>query len=229
MSKPKTYAILILDKSGSMHNVRERTLNDYNEKVQMYRNEANAGEQEVIACFITFNDHLDEHLWLVPAEQLKEGTLEDYVPDGGTALNDAIIYALDKAEETIRLGENDAVFVTILTDGDENSSKLYPRPKGDMVVKQRIKHLEEPRNGKQQWTITYVGANQDVEEVAERYGIQHANCAVYNSRDAKSAGVAYDHYNARVKKFLRARVQGVTASKNFTSDVDGEVADWRDK
>ena len=207
--------------------IRKRTLNDYNEKVQMYQEEAKIGEQEVLACFVTFNGHLDEHLWLVPAEQLKLGTLEDYKPEGGTALNDAIVYTLSKAEETIKLEDDDAVFVTILTDGDENASRKYPRPKGDLMVKQLIKRLEDKKNskGQQQWTITYMGANQDVEEVAERYGIQHSNCAVYKSTDAASAGFAYNNYNTRVKKYLRSRTQGVTASGNFVSD-DNEVADW---
>ena len=240
MSKPKTYAILILDKSGSMKgfqmdehgvgDIQRRTLNDYNEKAQLYRKIASEGGQEVYVCFVTFNEHLDEHLWLAEASTLKDGTTEDYDPNGGTALNDAIVYTLEKAQERIRWGDDDAVLVTILTEGDENSSKLYPRPKGDVYVKQLIQRLEGLRSskGQQQWTITYVGANQDVEQIADRYGIAKANCAVYSTRNVGTVGAAYAAYNARSEKFLRSRTKGVTASSNFTSDVDGEVANWAD-
>lgn len=225
--KPITYPVLILDRSGSMASVRDRTVSDINEKVQMYRNEAKLGEQTIKACFLSFNEHLDEHLWLEDAEKLQTVTNDDYKPDGGTALNDAIVYTLTKLQETVKLEDEDAIWVTIITDGEENSSKLHPRPKGDIFVKQLIKRLEAITNskGQPQWTINYIGANQDVEEVAERYGITHANCAVYSTKNAQTVGAAHNYYNARSQAFLRARTKGVTASRNLVSDVDGQVAD----
>lgn len=225
----KTYYVFILDKSGSMAEVRDRTVTDYNEKVQICQTAAKEGGQEIFVCLVSFNEHLDEHLWLQPSIELKEATTHDYNPNGGTALNDAIGYVLTKLDETVQLTDDDAFFVTVITDGEENSSIQYRGKAGEFRIKQMIQEHESrlhPSNKKSFWTITYIGANQRVEDVADRLGIQLANCAVYSTRNASTVGAAYSHYNQRLERCLRARSTGQSATANFLSDEDGKVADY---
>ena len=74
------------------------------------------------------------------------------------------------------------------------------------------------------WTIGYIGANQDVGKVAERYGLLHANCAVYSDQTAQTAGAAYSHSNKRARSYFASRGMGVSAFSNLMNDADA-VAD----
>jgi len=224
MSKPKTHCVVILDKSGSMDGAgrKDRTISDFNEKVQMFKQVDKEGEQEVVGYFVSFNTHLDEHAWGKPASELMEINEGNYSPEGGTALQDTVVHVLGKLKEELRLGDKDAVLVSIITDGEENSSVAYRGPAGEYAVKQLIEELQA--TGK--WTITYIGANQNMEALADRYGLLRANCAVYAADTAKTTGAAYNASNKRARKYFAARGMGQTASKNFLSDQDGAVADY---
>lgn len=224
MNKPKTHCVVILDKSGSMDGYKKpRTISDFNEKIQMYQEVDKEGEQEVLGYFISFNTHLDEHVWCKPANELTQIDDTIYKPVGGTSLQDAIVHVLKKLKEQVVLGEKDAVLVSIITDGDENSSVTYGGPAGAHEVKKTIEELQA--TGK--WTITYIGANQNVSEVANRYGLIRANCAVYSDETAQSTGDAYHYSNVRSMSYFDARKVGMTASVNLMSDTD-EVADLTD-
>jgi hypothetical protein len=224
MNKPKTHCVVILDKSGSMDGYKKpRTISDFNEKIQMYQEVNKEGEQEVLGYFVSFNTHLDEHIWCKPANELTQIDDTIYKPVGGTALQDAIVHVLKKLKEELVLGEKDAVLVSIITDGDENSSVNYGGPAGAQAVKKLITELQA--TGK--WTITYIGANQNVGDVADRYGLIHANCAIYSDESVQTTGAAYAHSNMRSKCYFNARSAGMTSSSNLMSDTD-EVADLTD-
>lgn len=229
----KTYRIIVLDVSGSMSSCRDRTHADLIERFQICRevNKEEGGKQQIVVCFISFNNHLNEHLWLESAEKLVDPTLEEMVTNGGTALNDAIMYALAKAEETIKLEDDDAILVEILTDGQELDSVRYKGPAGDHAVKQKIQSLENsknPRTGQSQWTITYIGAGtkEDVRQAADKYGISHQNVAAYSK---SNTGGAYAANKRQSRKFFAARSQGFTNVRNYQSDVDGEIADFSEE
>ena len=93
-------------------------------------------EAKVIGYFVYLNNHLDEHAWGKPASELVEINQETYKPDGGTALQDAIAHTLKKIKEKVTLGQKDAVLVSIITDGEENASKVHGGPAGAFAIKQ---------------------------------------------------------------------------------------------
>lgn len=230
MSKPKTHCVVILDKSGSMNDTygatgkKSRTISDFNEKIQMFKQVDKEGEQEVVGYFVSFNTHLDEHAWSKSASDLVEINEENYMPDGGTALQDTVVFVLKKLKEELKLRKKDAVLVSIITDGEENSSIKYSGPPGAFAVKQLIEELQA--TGK--WTITYIGANQNVEALADKYGLLRANCAVYTADTAQTSGAAYKATNQRTEKYFTDRSKGMTASKNFLSDTDDQIANYTD-
>ena len=223
--KPKTYVILLLDKSGSMGQYPEKkmkTISDFNEKVQMYKDVHEEGEQEVLVCLVTFNHHADEHLWCQSADELVELTEQTYLPTGGTALNDAVAYVLSKAKETIQLGENDAGMIVIMTDGDENSSQKYPGVNGNPIVNEMSQSIQEVKNseGKQQWTVSWMGVSKrEVEKAAKNFSIPVANCAVLKDTNASALGAGYRATRTRQKQYFTSRSAGVVPSAvNFYSD-----------
>jgi hypothetical protein len=141
------------------------------------------------------------------------------------------MHTLGKAEETIKLEDDDAILVEILTDGQELDSKRYGGPAGDYAVKQNIQRLENtknPRTGQSQWTISYIGAGskEEVRQAAAKYGISAQNCAAY---DRANTGGAYTANKKKVRKFLASRVKGFTSSRALMSDVEGDLADFSEE
>lgn len=96
----------------------------------------------------------------VSAAEVKGLSDADYIPDSCTPLYDAMGQSLGKLRP--KVGSEDKVLVTIITDGEENSSSEYN-------VK-AIKALVEELKGKG-WVFAYIGANQDVEKVASSISV----------------------------------------------------------
>ena len=97
-----------------------------------------------------------------PIDEVKEITKEDYIACGCTALYDAMGEMISELKRKVTL--EDRVLVTVITDGYENASIHWNGPQIKSLV-------EELRH--QGWTFTYIGANQDVEEVAGSMGIRN--------------------------------------------------------
>lgn len=107
--------IFILDTSGSMHECLSDTIGGFNSFLE---------SQKTIGGTMSlylFNDTLEEMYKDKNINDIENMTKTDFVPCGGTALYDAI----GKVLTSHRLGENSTVI--ILTDGHENSSKMYSR------------------------------------------------------------------------------------------------------
>ena len=159
-------------------------------------------------------------------QELNEG---DYQPDGSTALFDAIALGIEQVKNDAGdelHADNDtvdaAVSVTIITDGWENASSEENKKK----VPGLIKELQS--TGK--WTFAYIGANHDVEAVANSMNIPVANTAVYKStvNGTKHAFAAMrsasgSYYGKRAKG-----ISGVDLQNTFFETEDGEKIEIED-
>ena len=171
-----TYVAIVLDKSGSMASTKDQTIQGYNEQVQQIRK--NAKDQKTFVSLVTFSSDVYEHLWNEPAEQLQEASAEDYIPDGTTAMRDAIGYTVQKLTKTAEKDANNAFLVIIISDGAENSSQHVTKP--------ALKELVEGRQAQGNWTFTYMGCSEDeVRRVAQETAIPIANMAVWENRTVK--------------------------------------------
>lgn len=162
--------VLLVDRSGSMQAIAQATVSGFNETINSIKNEAKKNTEitQLISVYTFDSDYkkcndlrfetLLEAVDAAAASEIKEGS---YLPDGGTPLYDAIAEAISRAEKIVN--ENTGVIFTILTDGDENSSKKYKY----YDVLQMINLKRECG-----WMFTYMGANQDAEKVANSIGIR---------------------------------------------------------
>lgn len=176
--KIKTYHLIVLDKSGSMSSVRDVTISGLNEQLQSVRqSQIDLDDQEQRICFVTFNKDVDSTLrWNVPIEDVNDFAEEDYVPNGGTALNDAICTGINKLKKEIKdeLYDRTAnVMVTIMTDGHENASTEFTATQAKELV------AEVETTGR--WTISFIGCGNNVFDVASSYGISHGNTMSYSA------------------------------------------------
>ena len=179
---PKTYVVMIMDKSGSMWSCKDKARNHFNEQVQEIK--ASAEGQDVRVSLVMFNRYLEYRYFNAELESLRELQIRDYTTHGGTALNDAIGCTIDKMKlEHADLGEDHvSVLFVIVTDGMENSSRTYPKHR-QADLKARMASLQE--SGR--WTFTYMGTEHDVEYAARSYSIPAANVMRFEKKEMARA------------------------------------------
>ena len=156
--------LIIADESGSMSVIRDTTLAGLNETIttcQKMQEKFPTMEQRI--THITFDsNHTKEIFDNIPALEAKPLSQKDYVPGAATPLYDAIGQAITKTYAQTEKTDN--VLVTILTDGEENSSTEFDLK----MVKRLIDKQKE-----QGWTFTFIGTDDlDVEGMAHEMGIK---------------------------------------------------------
>jgi len=160
----KIHNLIILDASGSMSSIETQAINGFNETVQTIRDaQEKHPEQQHTVTLVVFNSSETKTVYDgVPAGEVKEMTADDYHPDCCTPLYDAMGFSINTLRKKVEKG--DTVLVTVITDGEENSSREYNQ--------KSIKALVDELKAKG-WVFTYMGANQDVEKVAVSISIDN--------------------------------------------------------
>ena len=160
----KVFNLIILDESGSMDCVWAQTISNCNETLQTIfsaQKEFYATQDHFISIY-TFQDAgpLKSRYLLRnrPIAEARMLTAKDYRPNGCTPLYDAVGETLTDLEAVAETHDDAVASVTIITDGEENSSRRYS---GSDVAK-IISRLKEKG-----WNFNIIGANIDVESLAK--------------------------------------------------------------
>ena len=159
----RVHNLIIVDESGSMSIIRKQAFAGMNETLQTVRQmQEKFPDQEQRVTLITFDsDHTKLHYDNTPAAQTKDLAWEAYNPCAATPLYDAIGKGISKVQA--QTSDDDNVLVTIITDGEENSSEEWTLK----MVRTMIEKLK-----KQHWTFTLIGTeNLDVETMAHSFAI----------------------------------------------------------
>jgi hypothetical protein len=222
--KIRTYVAIVLDKSKSMKRTKSQTIMGYNEEVSQLK--LNAKEQEIYISLVTFNGNVFEHLWNVPADELQEASEEDYVPDGATAMRDAIGYTIQKLKDTTNPDDpeyNTAYLIKVFSDGEDNENKKFNGEEGRIGLRNLINSVQETG----QWTISYLGCSEDyLKKVCYETGVIASNSAAWDNTSAASTTGGLRRSTARTGMYFKARSEGTMAVSNFYSDKIGAVADY---
>lgn len=171
----KTHILFVLDESGSMAIVRDKTISGFNEFVANLKNDH--GEASVVFSLVKFNTEFKPVFVSKSLNILPELDYSNYSPSGLTALFDAVAYGVN----TILSGmpDEDRALVIIMTDGEENSSKEFNR--------EQIFNLIAEKEQSGNWTFTYLGANQDSWLAGESIHIPKGNVANYDAYNPQAA------------------------------------------
>lgn len=175
-SSPKSVAsgsILInfvLDKSGSMATCLNDTIGGFNTYIDELKRDTKSKYSFSLTLFDTNfeNRHVAVDLSTVPSL-----TKSTYVPNGGTALFDAIGRTVSAVEA--KGTKHDKVLTVILTDGEENSSKEYSLKK--------VKELIERKESEGNWTFVFLGADLSAFKAGDSMGIRMSNSIAYNQQN----------------------------------------------
>ena len=160
----KTQIVFILDESGSMHPLQSDTIGGFNSYIEQQKsNDVNADVTVVLfnqTCRVLYDR---QSVYKIP---VMKNT--DYIPQGCTALLDAIGLSVKDAENNF--GKNDKVLFVITTDGLENASHQYTYHD----IKKMIS-----RKSEEGWEFIFLGANIDAASEAEKIGISPQRSARY--------------------------------------------------
>jgi hypothetical protein len=201
MKTKKTIYHLIVDKSGSMSDCIDRTIEGFNEQLKNICLLANKYPEQDIAIGLTmFNDRVQPLFYETAPEIVKPLTVRSYWTEGCTALLDAIgetVTTLQQAQVRSEQFIPTTVVIVILTDGHENSSSKYRL----QDIRRMISGLEE--TGK--WTFSFIGATLDAVHVAEQMAIKRSNSVQFDKSEMKSKvwdrlGIAMDSYMEKKDK-----------------------------
>ena len=160
----RVHNLIIVDESGSMCVIRKQAFSGMNETLQTIRQmQKKFPNQKQSVTLLTFDSgHTTWHYDNTPASQTKDLSWKAYNPGGATPLYDAIGKGISKVNAQVN--EGDHVLVTIITDGEENSSQEWTL----RMVRNMIEKLK-----KQGWTFTLIGTdNLDVESMARSFAIE---------------------------------------------------------
>ena len=159
----RVFNLIIVDESGSMSVIRKQAFAGMNETLQTVREmQKKYPETNQYVTLVTFDsDHTKWHYDNTPAADTRNLDWKAYNPSAATPLYDAMGKAISKVNAQIDEGDN--VLVTVITDGEENSSEEWTLK----MIRTMIEKLK-----KQNWTFTLIGTdNLDVETMAKSFAI----------------------------------------------------------
>lgn len=170
------YNLIILDESGSMQSIKSPTIRGFNEVVQTIKEvEEKFPQQKHFVSFVTFNTNGTKlRLWNQEVSKLQLIDENLFNPSASTPLYDAIGQSISRLKETISPNGTYNVLVTILTDGEENSSRIFSQAQ----ISRMIEELKS-----KSWTFAYIGANHDVITAARGMGIDNTMKFEANEKD----------------------------------------------
>lgn len=156
--------VFILDRSGSMSGLEKDTIGGFNSLIQKQRKEKG---KCYVSC-VLFDDVQEVIYDRVPLNEVKKMTQKQYYARGCTALLDAMggsIHYIGNVHKYNKEEIGKTLFI-IITDGLENSSKRYSYAS--------IKKMIERQKEKYGWEFIFIGANMDVIQEANKFGIDQA-------------------------------------------------------
>jgi hypothetical protein len=137
------HIIFLIDKSSSMTNNIEETIKGYNTFIENQQSLENT--EECIVSLYLFSTNIETIYEKRNLNNIIELDRNNYRPNGSTALLDSMGYILEK------INIFDKTIFVVITDGQENSSKIYRRDRLRNLIDTKKNNVE----------IVYMGSNQD--------------------------------------------------------------------
>ena len=163
MKEGLTEIISIVDRSGSMQSILDDAIGGFNTFLAAQQRQP--GEAKL--SLILFDHEYQVVHQAVDIQQVEPLNQDTYAPRGSTALLDAVGKTIDAVGERLAATPESErpsqVIVSILTDGYENASQTYSKPK----VAEMIKHQTE----KYSWAFEFQAANMDAFAAAKELSI----------------------------------------------------------
>jgi hypothetical protein len=220
------HVAVVLDESWSMNHIKHDLIKAVDRTVETLARDSKEWEHETRVTIYTFNSegvgsphghpdgnvrcqHYDKDVLRLPS------IADRYKPAGGTPLIDATLKAIDDLAQTPELYGDHAFLVYVLTDGDENTSKVATTAAGKArALTSRIERL--PDN----WTIACFVPNFQSAQRARNYG--YPNVAEWDATTAHGVEEVGEVIQRTTRTWMENRAKG-TRSAGRSLFVGGQV------
>ncbi len=193
----ETHVGLVLDSSGSMHDVKAEAIRGFNKQLDVIRKKAKHQVRTHLTLFGTPGD-IEYRLENAEVGELVDLHQGNYMPYGSTPLLDAIGHTTKQMERYDKGGEKQAFLVIAISDGQENTS-------GDFdweSMEELIKRL----NGTGRWTFVFIGPEEQHQQF-EWAGVSPDNMLGFDGSVDEITGKLGTGASS-LDKFLEARNKG---------------------
>jgi uncharacterized protein YegL len=205
-----THVAVVLDESGSMEKTKVETISGINEQFETLKALVTP-DHEIRMTLVVFGSTVRVQYIDRPLNEIEMVSEETYTPKGWTALYDAVGQTIVHLEDDTAASEDDAFWLMVVSDGQENHSKEYKAHTLAAV----INRLQA--SGK--WTISYLGTGHDLGVVNRTLGVSASNMCNYTSgKIGTTKGHAVNRLAAT--KYMKARSEEKTSCLNLYSDED---------
>ena len=195
-----------MDASGSMSGVQIETLNALNSQIESIRKTAAKNpEQKIYVSLTLFDTSVKEVISNSAPNCIQLLTRNQYQPNGGTALLDAIGSRIAQLEEVVTA--DDDVVMVILTDGHENASQFYNYAQ----IANKIKTLTDKGN----WSFSFLGADIDAWSIAQHLNIRQEEVRSF-SKDQMFGSM--EDLSMTFDNYILNKQMGVRSNKLFGKD-----------
>ena len=192
-----------------MSGLEKDTIGGFNSLIQKQRKEKG---KCYVSC-VLFDDVQEVIYDRVPLNEVKKMTQKQYYARGCTALLDAMGGAIHHIGNVHKYSKEEigkTLFI-IITDGLENSSKRYTY----VTIKQMVERQKE----KYGWEFIFIGANMDVIQEANKFGIDQA---VRYACDEEGTAL---NYSVLSENIIKMRTTVGNAKESLPADWAHKIKD----
>lgn len=204
------HVALVLDGSGSMRRHSGSVIKMADEQIRHLMMKSEELEQETRVSVYVFDD--DVHRAIFDRDVMRLPSIADlYWIHGGTALVDALKKSQDDLKTTSQTYGDHAFLTYMLTDGQENVSKVY-----DKMATIRSYTKDAPEN----WTVAWLVPDTSAQAYLERCGVDAGSIAIWNTGSAKGIEDVGKTIAAATTSYMTARSTGVRGTKSLFKTLD---------
>lgn len=203
------YVALVVDSSGSMHPYRSQVPKETAKQLEDLRKASEDNGQTTFVSLYDFDSHVTCR---VNREQVATAKPSYFMPGGSTALLDAIGEAINDLSKAPGADHEDVSFlVIVLTDGEENTSRMHSR--GD------IARLMQAKIATDRWTFAAICPAR-AERLLRNIGFASGNIQIW---DETKGEVEYERQSQVTRgatvSYIVDRSSGVKAKTTFFTDL----------
>lgn len=173
MSREYTHIAVILDRTGSMEEIRDDTIGGFNAFLKAQKSVPGLATLTLVQ-FDSQDPYEIIHRF-EPIEGVHELNRETYVPRASTPLLDAIGRGIIDLEDCLKCFKRDMrpskVIFVVVTDGQENSSCEF--------TKDRIKKMIKDKEERERWQFVFLSADLDAFDDAMSVGFRMKSALMY--------------------------------------------------